>query len=319
MTGINLRQVEAFRAVMLSGSVTAAAGIMGITQPAVSRLLRDLQLSLKMPLFEKRGTGLVPNAAATALYAEVERSFSGLDRIAAAAEEIRSHRTGMLRVAALPALANGFMPRFAGHFLKDRPNLGFSLVGVISPLVIDWVLNLQCDVGFAEGAMAHAGLPTIRMPALPRVAILPEGHHLCRKPVLRPRDFEGETFISVTPGSSSRHLIDGVFSKHGVSRVLRIETTLSEIMCGMVSSGIGVSICDPFTAAEFASRGVVSRPFLPRIDFEVSAVFPMQRRPSPVAEEFVGVFSEHVRTMGEALPSAQPKSVRKKRKPDLDK
>jgi DNA-binding transcriptional LysR family regulator len=226
MAAINLRQVEAFRAVMLSGSVTAAASMMGITQPAVSRLLRDLQSLLKMPLFEKRGTGLVPTAAATALYAEVERSFSGLDRISAAAEEIRTRRTGMLRVAALPALANGFMPRFAGHFLKDRPNLSFSLFGVISPLVIDWVLNLQCDLGFAEAPMAHAGLPSKRMPTLPRVAILPEGHHLCTKSVLRPRDFEGETFISLTPGSSSRHLIDSVFTKHGISRVLRIETTL---------------------------------------------------------------------------------------------
>jgi len=304
MAGVNLRQVEAFRAVMLSGSVTAAAGMMGVTQPAVSRLLRDLQSLLKMPLFEKRGTGLVPTAAATALYAEVERSFSGLDRILAAAEDIRTRRTGMLRIAALPALANGFMPRFAGHFLRNRPNLNFSLFGVISPLVIDWVINLQCDVGFAEAPMAHAGLPTIRLPALPRVAILPDGHHLCSKSILRPRDFEGETFISLTSSSNSRHLIDSVFIKHGISRILRVETTLSEIMCGMVSSGLGVSICDPFTAAEFASRGVVSRPFLPHIDFEVAAVFPPQRRPSPVAEEFVEAFAEHVRTM--AMPSPFP-------------
>jgi len=317
MAGINLRQVEAFRAIMLSGSVTAAAGMMGITQPAVSRLLRDLQTLLKMPLFEKRGTGLVPTAAATALYTEVERSFSGLDRITAAAEEIRTRRTGMLRVAALPALANGFLPRFAGHFLASRPNLNFALFGVISPIVVDWVLNLQCDIGFAEAAMAHAGLPTIRMPALAGVAILPEGHHLCAKSVLRPRDFEGETFISLTPGSSGRHLIDSVFTKHGISRILRVETPLSEIMCGMVSSGLGVSICDPFTAAEFALRGVVSRPFLPRITFEFAAVFPPQRHPSPVAEEFVEAFAEHVRAMETSISAALPKAVRKRDKSSL--
>ncbi|MXQ12238.1 LysR substrate-binding domain-containing protein [Microvirga makkahensis] len=314
MPGINLRQVEAFRAVMLSGSVTAAAGMMGITQPAVSRLLRDLQILLKMPLFEKRGTGLVPTAAATALYMEVERSFSGLDRIAAAAEEIRTRRTGILRVAALPALANGFLPRFAGHFLLDRPSLNFALFGVISPLVVDWVLNLQCDVGFAEVPLAHAGLPTIRMPALPRVAILPEGHPLCAKHVLRPRDFEGETFISLTPGSASRYLIDTVFTKHGVSRDLRVETTLSEIMCGMVSSGFGVSICDPFTAAEFSTRGVVSRPFLPRIDFEFAAVLPPQRRPSPIAESFVEAFAEHVQNTAASSRPTNGAYVPKKRR-----
>jgi DNA-binding transcriptional LysR family regulator len=258
-------------------------------------------LVLKVPLFEKRGTGLVPTAAATALYTEVERSFTGLDRIAAAAEEIRTRRTGMLRVAALPALSNGFMPRFAGRFLSDRPNLDLTLFGVISPLVVDWVLNLQCDLGFAEVPIAHAGLPTVPMPALPRVAVLPQGHRLCAKATLRPRDFEGETFISLTSASPGRHFTDRVFAEAGVSRVLRVETSLSEIMCGLVSSGFGVAVCDPFTAAEFAPRGVVSRPFLPRIDFEFAAVFPPQRSPSPIAEEFVELFAGHVRAMARDL------------------
>ncbi|WP_244433255.1 LysR substrate-binding domain-containing protein, partial [Bradyrhizobium japonicum] len=126
-----------------------------------------------------------------------------------------------------------------------------------------------------------------RLPALARVAVLPTGHRLAEKEVLEPRDFEGETFISLSAGSSSRHLVDQVFHRHNVRRVLRVETTLSEIMCGMVSSGLGVAICDPFTAQEFSTRGVVVRRFLPRIDFEFSAVFPAQRSPSPVALDLV--------------------------------
>lgn len=300
MPGINLRQVEGFRAVMLSGSVTAAANLLGVTQPAVSRQIRDLQNALDMVLFEKKGTGLVPTAAAIALYKEVERSFVGLDRISAAAREIRNRRTGMLRVAALPALSNGYMPRFAGEFLKERPNLNLTFMGLISPLVIDWVINDQCDLGFAEIPLAHSGLPTIRMPALPRVAVLPEGHRLAGRAVLEPRDFEGETFVSLTAGSPSRHLIDSVFTRHDVARILRVETTLSEIMCGMVASGVGVGICDPFTAAEFGKRGIVARPFRPRIEFEFAAVFPPQRSPSPMAEDFVAAFAARLRDLAKA-------------------
>jgi DNA-binding transcriptional LysR family regulator len=287
MARINTRQVEAFRAVMLTGSVTEAAKLISVTQPAVSRLLRDFQALLKTELFERRGTGLVPTAAATALYTEVERSFVGLERITAAAEEIRGRRTGTLRIAALPALSNGYLPRLAGHFLKQRPNLNLAFFGVISPIVIDWVLNNQCDIGFAEIPIAHSGLPSQRLPPLPRVAVLPTGHQLAAKEVLEPRDFEGETFISLSAGSSSRHLIDQAFQRDDVRRVLRVETTLSEIMCGMVSSGLGVAICDPFTAQEFATRGVVVRRFVPRIDFEFAAVFPPQRSPSPVALDLV--------------------------------
>ncbi|KPL53018.1 transcriptional regulator [Prosthecomicrobium hirschii] len=287
MARINPRQVEAFRAVMLTGSVTEAANLMAVTQPAVSRLLRDLQELLRLQLFEKRGTGLVPTAAAMALFTEVERSFVGLERITAAAEEIRGRRIGSLRIAALPALANGFLPRFAGHFLMDRPNLNLSLFGVISPIVVDWVLNGQCDVGFAEVPIAHAGLNAVRMPAVARVAVVPEGHRLAGKDVIVPRDLEGETFISLSAGSSSRHQVDQVFAQQDVRRVLRVETSLSEIMCGMVSSGLGVAIADPFTATEFAGRGVVARRFEPRIDFDFAAVYPPQRSPSAVAVDFV--------------------------------
>jgi DNA-binding transcriptional LysR family regulator len=287
MARINSRQVEAFRAMMLTGSVTDAAKLMAVTQPAVSRLLRDFQALLKMELFERRGSGLVPTAAATALYMEVERSFVGLDRITAAAEEIRGRRTGTLRIAAMPALSNGYLPRLAGHFLEERPNLNLSFVGVISPIVIDWALNNQCDVGFAEVPLAHAGLPSVRMPPLPRVAVLPAGHHLASKATLVPRDFEGETFVSLSAGTTGRHLIDQAFNRDDVQRVLRVETTLSEIMCGLVSSGLGVGICDPFTAREFEGRGIVVRRFSPRVDFEFAAVFPPQRSPSPMALDLV--------------------------------
>jgi DNA-binding transcriptional LysR family regulator len=287
MVRINLRQVEAFRAMMLTGSVTEAATLMAITQPAVSRLLRDLQALLKMKLFERRGTGLVPTAAASALYTEVERSFVGLERITAAAEEIRYRRIGALKVAALPALVNGYLPRLIGRFLTERPNLTLSCFGVISPIVVDWVLNNQCDVGFAEVAMVHAGLPSTPLPALPRVAILPEGHRLAAKSLLQPRDFEGESFVSLTTGSTGRHIIDQVFNRDDVRRVLRVETSLSEIMCGMVSSGLGIGICDPFTAREFEGRGIVARRFEPRIAFEVAAVFPPQRSPSEMALDLV--------------------------------
>ncbi len=276
--------------------MTDAAKLMAVTQPAVSRLLRDFQALLKMELFERRGSGLVPTASATALYMEVERSFVGLERIAAAAEEIRGRRTGTLRIAAMPALSNGYLPRLTGGFLKERPNLNLSFFGVISPIVIDWVLNNQCDIGFAEVPIAHSGLPCVRLPALPRVAVLPAGHRLAAKTTLEPRDFEGENFVSLSAGSSSRHLIDQAFNRDDVRRVLRVETNLSEIMCGMVSSGLGVALCDPYTAQEFESRGIVVRRFLPRVDVEFAAVFPPQRSPSPVALDLVEVMR---RALGE--------------------
>src|SRR5262245_10941276 len=101
MPQLNPRQIEAFRALMLTGSATSAARMIYVTQPAVSRLVRDPQQTLGLKLFERRGTRLMPTSEALSLYAEVERSFVGLDRIQQAADELRTRRAGVLRIAAL--------------------------------------------------------------------------------------------------------------------------------------------------------------------------------------------------------------------------
>ena len=298
MRHLNSRQVEAFRALMLTASTVRAAALMHVTQPAVSRLVRDLQEALELKLFERRGTRLVPTHEAVSLYGEVERSFVGMERIAQAARELRTRRAGVLRVAAMPALCNGFLPRFSGQFLAERPRNDFALLGLISSSVLDWVISDQCDLGFAAAPIEHAAASFEAMPPVRYVAVLPEGHRLARRRVLRPRDFANQPFVALGPTTPSRHLIDDVFSRHGISRVLRVETPLSEIACALVASGLGLSICDPFTANEYSTRGVVSRPFEPALAFQVSALYPSHRALSPVAREFISGFAAYIESFG---------------------
>ena len=298
MRHLNSRQVEAFRALMLTASTVRAAALMHVTQPAVSRLVRDLQEALELKLFERRGTRLVPTNEAVSLYGEVERSFVGMERIAQAARELRTRRAGVLRVAAMPALCNGFLPRFSGQFLAERPRIDFALLGLISSSVLDWVISDQCDLGFAAAPIEHAAASFEAMPPVRYVAVLPEGHRLARRRVLRPKDFANQPFVALGPTTPLRHLIDDVFSRHGISRVLRVETPLSEIACALVASGLGLSICDPFTANEYSTRGVVSRPFEPALAFQVSALYPSHRALSPVAREFISGFAAYIESFG---------------------
>lgn len=290
----NPRQIEAFRALILTGSTTRAAEAMSITQPAVSRLVRELQDGLELTLFERRGTRLVPTREALALYAEVERSYVGLDRIAASARELRERRSGVLRVAAMPALANGVLPRYAAAFLAARPHVDLALFGLVSLTVLDWVVSEQCDVGFAAAPIQHALAHDTRMPPVHYVAALPPGHRLAGRRVLRPRDLAGDTFVSIGPTAPSRFRIEDVFSSAGINRRIRVETPLSEIACALVASGVGVAIVDPFTAAEYASHGVVAVAFEPKIEFQVAALQHTGRTPPPVAQEFIAGFAAHV-------------------------
>lgn len=94
------RQIEAFRGVMLRGSISGAAEMLGLTQPAVSRLMRDMQEVLQIRLFEPRGNGIVANAEANLLFREVQQSFVGLDRIQHTAHEIKRIRSRHARSSA---------------------------------------------------------------------------------------------------------------------------------------------------------------------------------------------------------------------------
>ena len=75
-----------------TGSMTAAGALMGVTQPAVSRLVRDFEAEIKIPLFDRKGGRISATPDAVALYQEVQRSFHGLDRVARAAAELGRRR-----------------------------------------------------------------------------------------------------------------------------------------------------------------------------------------------------------------------------------
>jgi DNA-binding transcriptional LysR family regulator len=294
MPRLNSRQIEAFRALMLTASTVRAAEMMNVTQPAVSRLVKELQAAVQLTLFERRGARLVPTSEALALYAEVERSFVGIERIGRAAHDLRERRSGVLRVAAMPALCNGFLPRYTGHFLAEHAEVDLALFGLVSHMVLDWVVSGQCDLGFAAAPIEHAAVAMEKMPAVRYVAVVPEGHRLAERRVIRPRDFAGLPFIALGPTTPSRFRIDDVFSRHGVRRTIRVETPLSEIACALVASGVGVSVVDPFTAREYATRGVVARPFDPALQFQIAALYPSHRSLSAVAREYINGFRAYV-------------------------
>jgi DNA-binding transcriptional LysR family regulator len=291
---LNPRQIEAFRAVMLTGGITSAAELMSISQPAVSRLIGDLQYALKLTLFERRGSRITPTSEAQLLYQEVERSFVGLERIEQAARDLESRRAGTLRVAAMPALAIGFLPRFVARFLEQRPRVDVSLWGSSSTLVLDWVAAGQCELGFGQTPVEHATVLSEKLPPVPAVAIIPSDHWLAEKERIVPEDFANEPFISLGSSTLLRYRIDAVFADHGVNRKQRIETQLTMIACALVAAGSGVAIVDPFTAEEYVGRGLAVRPFAPSINVEMSILHSAQRTLSTLAQDFLAEFRSEV-------------------------
>jgi DNA-binding transcriptional LysR family regulator len=255
---LNPRQIEAFRTVIVMGGVTAAAKALNVTQPAVTRLIQDLQYALGLALFVRKGTRLVPTSEALSLYREVERQFVGLERIEGAARTLREGRSGQLRIAALPTF----------------------------------------DIGFAQAPLDFPAIEIDWLPAVRSVAVVPHGHRLAAKPVLGPADFDGEPFISLEHSTPTGYRIEALFAAAGVKRLTRVETPLSMIACGLVASGAGIAIVDPFTAAEYNGRGVVVRPFEPALHYEIGVVWSEGRARSAAALDFAAAVKAAVEHFG---------------------
>ena len=289
---IQSRQVEAFRAVMLTGAMTAAAEMIHVTQPAVSRLIRDLEAECGFRLFERSGNTLAPTGQARSLLMEVERSFIGLRRIQEYARDLRDGRGGTLRVAALPAMS-GFLPRFVAKFSRERPRLDILVDCLPSPTIREHVASGQLDIGVVAAPFRGAGLtPTVLEDNA--VVALPERHRLAGKRFVAISDLGGEDMILLTKFMEGRrHPVELALQGMKLGKV--IATPASELACVLVSESAGVAIVDPFSASEFVGRGIVLRPLKPASVIGTAVVRARGRAPSIAAEEFHAAFVAHAR------------------------
>lgn len=289
---LNPRQVEAFHHVMLRGSVTGAAAVLGVSQPAVSRLVRDLEVRTGVKLFERHGNHLVPTPEATLLLVEVERYAQGMQAISRFAEDLRHRRRGTLRIVSLPAMAAGFLPRFVAQFIKGRQLGHVHVHGMPSHLVVEAIASGQADVGVVASATPRPGLEFEPLGAAAVLAV-PVGHRLAGKAVARPKDLAGESFVQLAEPTIFTARVETILGN--LTRETAVSTPLSGIACSFVAAGTGIALVDPFSAAEYAGRGVATIPFKPRIELRTSIVTATHRPPSALAQEFVRAFRAHVR------------------------
>ena len=281
---LQARQIEAFRAVMLAGGMTAAAETLYVTQPAVSRLIKDLEDALNLKLFHRRGNQLTPTAEAVDLFAVVERSYVGLEFIEKHAGDLRDMRRGSLRIAAHPAMALSFLPSYLASFVASRPDLSIVLDGIPSHLVLERVAGGQFDIGFAAFPAERPSLKLTPIPAA-AVVVLRADHRLAAQDEISAGDLAGEKIVLLGKGDYTRHRVEAALGP--AARSQKVETPLSGIACAFVSEGLGVTIVDPFSAVSFLERGIVVRSFVPAIDVGASLVLDNHRELSRVAQEFV--------------------------------
>jgi DNA-binding transcriptional LysR family regulator len=285
--GMNQKQIDAFRVVMMRGSMTAAADELGTSQPSVSRLIAELEASTGLQLFTRAGGRIQATAAGTAFYREVDRSFVGLHKLALSAREIQQFGSGRLRLVAAPVLALSLMPQLIEQFLATYPGIAISLEMRSNHTIQRWASSAYCDIGLATGAPDSFGVASTALYELAGLCAIPAGHALAAKEKITASDLKDEALVLPTYADATRSSLDRILQEAGVHQAPAIETPYGATICAMVSRGLGIGIVNPLATMNLRSDRVVFRPFAPEILYRGFALRPQLHQANPLVDAFL--------------------------------
>lgn len=286
------RQIQIFRTIMLHGSLSLAAQFSQTSQPTLSRELARLEQVLGYRLFDRVRGRLRPTQRALVLMQEVERSFVGLEQIAARAQELQYWASGRLKVACVPTLAQALLPLALKHLNQQVPHAQVSVYPQESPWLEQAIAQQRFDVALSEVQQAPNGVLLKPLLKVNEVAVLPRHHFLSRKKVILPQDFAGQSFVSLSPQDPYRVLIDVMFNEHQVERLMNYETDSAAAVCAMVQQGLGVAIVNPLTALQFHHHDLVIRPLSVEIAYQINLLIPELLTPHPLLNDLLQALDE---------------------------
>ncbi|MCF1502382.1 LysR family transcriptional regulator [Afifella sp. H1R] len=266
---MNARQLEIFRTIMQTGSVTDAAKLLNVSQPTVSKILHHMEDQLGLRLFRRIRGRLHPTPQAEMLFPDADRVFRDLGALRLLAEELRAGSGGVLRIAASSSLAAAIVPRAIASFRAANPR-----VKIVSHLLpgaetAEMVRSHQVDLGLC---LSPQDLHTLTMRSLGQVemiCIFPRGHRLSALSHVTPPDLTDETFISFNSLNHFGALLDEAFLQYDETRRVDIQATMSIVAAVQVAQGSGVAIVDRF-AMLMAPENVDWRPFRPLLSLPIN-------------------------------------------------
>ncbi|WP_172339535.1 LysR substrate-binding domain-containing protein [Novosphingobium sp. SG751A] len=287
---VNLRQIEAFKAVIENGTVSRGAEVLNISQPAMSKLIAHLEMDTGLKLFDRVKKRLAPTEHAMRLYKEVERIFAGVRQVESAIDVIRRQNQGRLVIGVIPALSGNFIQRVTARFLAGNTNVFCELRSLSSTQVVDRVLARKLDVGVINGRVDNPYLTCEPLMEHALVCVMPIGHPLSRKHRVEPADLDNIAFIGFDAEVYIGQLVDRMIEASGIRPNVVVSATMSLPVCEMVAAGLGVSLVHPLMLSGLEDR-VAVRPFGPDIKFK----FQLCRNPEDRNAKLMQAFAQHVR------------------------
>jgi len=298
---MNLRQLQAFQEVMITGSVTEAARNMGRTQPAVSSLIAGLEKSVGYDLFERRGGRLHPVPEADFLLTEAGSILDRLGGLRETMQGVGALEVGHLRIACMPVYAEIMMPRLISRFVKTRDDVTISLVSQSSERVYERLASQRFDLGFAEVATVSP-LVNADEVAMDCVCAISASDPLAKKKVITPHDLNGRAMASFLPRHFIRRRLHEVFEADGKELYVRFEVQNAASQYVFVEEGLACAVMSPLSAQNYrltrSSRDRITFvSFRPQVPYHIAVLTPAHKPLSRLARAFASLLKKEAQSL----------------------
>lgn len=284
---MKLRHIEVFHAVYVSKSLTAAAKMLNVSQPAVTKILLHAEQQLGFLLFERNKGKLIPTEDAHRLFIDVAQVQDKVAIVDRTSRNIRQGVDGTIRIAALPSLGLKVLPQAVADFARTHPSVHFDLQTVHHNEMAARLYEHETDIvlGYAipGGAPVRSHLiGSGELVVMYREAAFPviDGSAVLS---LLPR----EPFVSPRQSGPLGYLLSSELERQAVSFDEIVSAQTFYMAASLVRAGFGFTIVDNFTASAMPATGVTFRALDPQVSFSIYASHLEARPPSATAIAFL--------------------------------
>jgi DNA-binding transcriptional LysR family regulator len=268
---LDLTQLRAGLAVRETGTVTGAAEKLGLSQPAVSRLVAALEAELGFVIFERRRKRLVLSERGRQFLDEAQSALRSMARLAVLAGELRRGNHGLLRVGAIAPLALGLVARAVALYTREAPTVTIEVEVLGRERQLEELRAGRIDIALAAMPFSGPGLRVEPIMEADAVCLLRADHPLARRAVLGPDDLAEEALVLGRPESIVRQRLDDTFRQRNLVQKVASVVDNTPLVVALVASGVGMAVTHAFPR-DALPPNVITRGFRPRIPFTYAIV-----------------------------------------------
>lgn len=291
----NLKQIEAFRAIMVCGSVSGASRMLHISQPAISRQLAYTEWHLGLKLFERVKGRLLPTPEARRLFVELDALYRNVRRVNDMVGNMARAREGRLSIACSPSLGITLLPKILALFHQRYPKTLLALRTIVPENLAAAIVDRQVELGIAYMNTAYLNVTTQKICDNHIVAVFPRRHPLAKQKRIRLSELIDEPLIGYGAHIPFGELINSRFIAHGLNPPHPIvEVWQTHVACSLVREGLGVALVDEITLSAKLWEDIVAVPLTEIISVPVTCLSLQNEPLSQAARAFLATLTDYV-------------------------